>query len=240
MFSWGKAAKEETPAPPQEPFDPSVMYDGFNQCLKQTPDGHEVLALPFVSAMEEVPKLMASLASQMSFVNKGIVDKYNITRDNIKPTAEHFKVSEVEVTLEKIIERDIEFKWTHTGKKVTPQHATRNIVRLVWFLDFVYALFTKLANDHEKTMKVIFQECWDSALKPRQNFLVKNAVTAALKVASFPDKDGFMKDSLKLEVGSDAALQASRETLLEYSKIIDTLKSHLWNFFEQNNVSNVP
>lgn len=197
-------------------------------------DVKTVNATKFLNACNQIPKLFEGLGSALKQGNSALVDKINIIRQRQKETAEELNVEMNELSLQDIIERDIKHKYTHTGKKA--RHATRNIIRLVWFLDFLTELFVKLAENPEMSLKEVCQHCWKTTLGPRQKRLVNMTTTQLMKVAPFPKKDEFLA-YLSL---ADLSKDERNKSLQIWADRTDMVSKEMWAWLKTKKLEQVP
>mmetsp|Transcript_18731 Transcript_18731/g.22861 ORF Transcript_18731/g.22861 Transcript_18731/m.22861 type:complete len:296 (+) Transcript_18731:293-1180(+) len=193
-----------------------------------------VNATMFLDACVMVPKLFEGLGSALKSGNGKLVEKVNIVRTRQRETARDLNVDGSALSLQDIIDRDIRNKLTHSGKKA--KQATRNIIRLVWFLDFITMLFESLADKQEASLKAIVQDCWANTLGPRNKWMVNKATTQALKVAPIPAKESF----LKLLGLNDKCIDDQIVTLHGWAQRSDTVAKEMWTWLKSKDLESVP
>lgn len=206
----------------------------FNNTLVESWDNTSGLvnSVKFIDALKQVPKFFEAIGGALKLGNSALLDKILIVEENIELTAKELNVQVENITLQDIIQRDIKHKWTHSGKK--KRHATRNIIRLVWFLDFLVAFFSKLSDETKESTKLIMQECWDETLGPRQKFFIRKTTEQGLKISTPPTRE-------MLYAMFDLTESEEKFNLFaQWSKTINEIAESLWTYFKQHKIDQVP
>ena len=191
-----------------------------------------VLSIPFTKACTEVIKLMAGLGKAFEFAGSDMNDKLRIMDKRTKETAAELKVPSEEVTLQMMIDREIKAKTTHAGKKAGG--ATRTVVRLLWFLDFISVLLTKLANEPKADLSKILGATYEETLAPRHVWVLRRVVRAGMSMV--PDKKVFLP-----RLGVEKLSESEQcEKFRIWVKSIDAVRGDMWKYIESKALSDVP
>mmetsp|Transcript_8201 Transcript_8201/g.9403 ORF Transcript_8201/g.9403 Transcript_8201/m.9403 type:complete len:275 (+) Transcript_8201:217-1041(+) len=193
-----------------------------------------VNATKFLAACELVPQLFNGLGSALKKGNGKLLEKVKIVRGRQQEAAKELGVEADALSLQDIIERDIKNGVTHSGKKA--RQATRNIIRLVWFLDFISMLFDLISTKPDATLRSIIQECWANTLGPRNLWLVNKATTQALKVAPVPPKQDFFV-LLGLAGKSHEEMEPIFQTWVDR---VDIVSKEMWAWLISRDLESVP
>lgn len=195
-------------------------------------DGKLIVAVPFTKACLEVIKLLAGLGKAFEFAGSDMNDKLRTISKRTQETANECKISPNDVTLQMMVEREIKAKTTHAGKKAAG--ATRTIIRLLWFLDFIGVLMSKLANEPNTDLKNILSATYEETLSPRHIWMLRKIVRAGMSLV--PEKKHFIP-KLGLE-GLSVAEQSVK--LSSWGKAVDVVRFDMWTFMKTNNLEDVP
>jgi len=199
-------------------------------CFKGDPT--LVLALPFTKACTEVIKLMAGLGKAFEFAGSDMNDKLSIMGKRCAETAADAKVPTSEVTLQMMIEREIKMKTTHNGKKAAG--ATRTIVRLLWFLDFIGVLLMKLANEPKTALPTILSATYEETLGPRHVWVLRRIIRAGMGMV--PEKKVFIA-----KLGLEGVPEAEQsEKMKSWAKTVDSVRADMWKYINAKGLGDVP
>jgi len=191
-----------------------------------------VLAVPFTKACLEVIKLMAGLGKAFEFAGADMNDKLSIMDRRSKETAAELKIPLSEVTLQMMVEREIKAKTTHAGKKAAG--ATRTIVRLLWFLDFIGVLMNKLANEPKTPLNSILSATYEETLGPRHVWVLRRIVRAGMGMV--PDKKHFIP-----KLGLEGLSEGDQTVKLSsWGKAVDDVRADLWKYMESKGMTEIP
>lgn len=191
-----------------------------------------VLSVPFTKACMEVIKLMAGLGKAFEFAGTDMNDKLSIMMKRTKEYAAESKTPESEVTLQMLVEREIKLKTTHAGKKAAG--ATRTVVRLLWFLDFIGVLLSKLSTEPKTALSTILSATYEETLGPRHVWVLRRIVRAGMGMV--PDKKVFIP-KLGLEGMSEAE---QSEKLKGWAKSVDAVRGDMWKYMESKGLTEIP
>lgn len=119
----------------------------------------------------------------------------------------------------------------------------RSLLRLMWFLDFLYCLLTSLVNDADnREMKAIGQDAYDTALAKHHPWILRKTIGAAFHF--LPSKANFMKNLAMAAtphgapcIDVDAVLKPKlRETL----EAMAPVRAELWRFYGAHKITDLP
>lgn len=221
------AEREDT-----ENFDPDFMADLFKSCLNKdkTVNAHE-----FVLACKQVPKLMSGMGKTFKLGNSKLWEKINWMERRLGEASEDLGKDIKKVTLQDMIERDIENGWTHTGKPTN--HATRNIIRMVWFVDFINALFVAVGSETSNgSLRKTIMEVYKSSLGQHHPYSIRSITVTGLKISPIPSRKEFAK-----HVGfADLSIEEQNVKLNEWAKTTEDLSVVMWDYLESRDLKEVP
>lgn len=213
-------------------FDPDYMADLFKSCLNQD---QSVNAADFILACKQVPKLMSGMGKTFKLGNSKLWEKINWMERRLGEAAEDLGKEEKKVTLQEMIERDIKNEWTHTGKPTN--HATRNIIRMVWFVDFINALFIAVGNSTSNgSLRKIILEVYKNSLGQHHPYSIRSITVTGIKLSPIPSRKEFAK-----HVGfADLPIQEQNVKLSEWAKVTEDLSKVMWEYLESKDLMEVP
>lgn len=134
-------------------------------------------------------RLFSILGSVFGFVTSDVVEKIGILREYRKS-----EVSEKYITIQSMIEHEVETKTTNNKKKAS---GARTLLRLHRALEFTARLMMdlKTADDHEK-MSHITKTAYDDTLAHHHPWLIRKGVHVA--VYTLPTRKHFL-EKLKMD-----------------------------------------
>ena len=214
------------------PFDPDYMSDLFKSCLQKD---DTVNAYEFVLACKQVPKLMGGMGKTFKLGNSKLWEKINWMERRLGEAADDLGKDVKKVTLQDMIERDIANGWTHTGKPTN--HATRNIIRMVWFVDFIQALFVAVGNETSNgSLRKLILEVYKTSLGQHHPFAIRSVTATGIKVSPIPNRKEFAK-----HVGfADLSLEDQNVKLLEWAQTTEALSAVMWAYLKEKKLEKVP
>lgn len=168
-----------------EDFNLEKLEKLFAKCK----DGDLILMDAYVDAYEELSKLFSILGSVFGFVTSDVVEKIGILREY-----RNSEVSEKYITIQSMIEHEVETKTTNSKKKAS---GARTLLRLHRALEFTARLMMDLntADDHEK-MSHITKTAYDDTLAHHHPWLIRKGVHVA--VYTLPTRKHFL-EKLKMD-----------------------------------------
>jgi hypothetical protein len=120
--------------------------------------------------------------------------------------------------------KDPLYKYTSTS---------RTNLRLMWFMDMIWELINNLLNTPDKKLSKCGKEAYETALAHHHPFAVRTAAKVGFMTIS--GRDGFVG---KFTESKDKKEQIDRlEGLRDGIKIV---KTHLWKFYEEKELTKLP
>ncbi|XP_062597225.1 ceramide-1-phosphate transfer protein-like [Saccostrea cucullata] len=168
-----------------EEFNLEKLDSLFAKCK----DGDVVIMDAYVDAYEELSKLFSILGSVFGFVTSDVVEKIGILREYRSS-----EVSEKYVSIQSMIQYEVETKTTNNKKKAS---GSRTLLRLHRALEFTSRLLSdlKMAEEHEK-MSHLTKTAYDDTLARHHPWLIRKGVHVA--VYTLPSRKHFL-EKLKVE-----------------------------------------
>ncbi|XP_061196974.1 ceramide-1-phosphate transfer protein-like [Saccostrea echinata] len=168
-----------------EEFNLEKLDSLFAKCK----DGDVVVMDAYVDAYEELSKLFSLLGSVFGFVTSDVVEKIGILREYRSS-----EVSEKYVSIQSMIQYEVETKTTNNKKKAS---GSRTLLRLHRALEFTSRLLSdlKIADEHEK-MSSLTKTAYDDTLARHHPWLIRKGVHVA--VYTLPSRKHFL-EKLKVE-----------------------------------------
>ncbi|KAH9251845.1 hypothetical protein BASA81_010288 [Batrachochytrium salamandrivorans] len=206
--------------------------DVLRQLMEQSRIGTNVLVLPFTDGCKEIVKLMAGLGKAFEFAGGDMNDKLRIMDRRALETANESKLPLNQVTVQHMVEREIANKTTHAGKKAAG--ATRTIVRLLWFLDFIAVLLTKLAISPQVALVTTIGNTYDETLSPRHVWVLRRVVKSGLSLV--PDKRAFLE---RMGVASMSEQEQCSKFKL-WAATLDAVRGDLWTYMGSKGLMEIP
>lgn len=215
------------------------MFDGDQlKMLLQKSHGFKgdrtlVLSIPFTKACCEVIKLMSGLGRVFEFAGNDMNEKLAIMGKRCKETASESQVPPEEVTIQMMVEREIKAKTTHAGKKA--QGASRTVVRLLWFMDFIATLLKKLAKEPKEPLNKILGATYEESLAPRHVWILKRMIRSGI-ASMVPEKKVFLP-----KLGVENLSESEQcEKFVSWAGSVDAVRLDLWHFMESKGLSEIP
>lgn len=123
------------------------------------------------------------------------------------------------------------------------QNASRSIVRLVWFLDFVYEMVwymrenpkvgIRSGNDMQDTLTTAVRYAYNKVLSPRHNALIRNAFKVAVII--IPSKATFLE-----KISNGHTPEEVDKLWIECETDMKTISDKFWTFFKSENMEELP
>ncbi|KAK8798763.1 hypothetical protein WA158_007847 [Blastocystis sp. Blastoise] len=113
------------------------------------------------------------------------------------------------------------------------QCASRSVLRLTWFLDFIYEIIKQVYENPSLSLQSIVRSSYHLTLENRHNFIVRNAFKVAVVVC--PSRDTFIdkiRDGLSEEQFKDYWVKTQDN--------LRVLKDLLWTLYKDNGWAELP
>jgi len=214
---------------PSDEFDPEAFAKFFEDAVN---DDSTVNAKLFVEGAKQVPVLMGGLGRAFEFAMADLNNKLHTAEKRIEETAKDLGKDVAEVTLQDMVERDVRKKLTHAGKKSSP--ASRTILRLLWFTEFVGALLREIAENPDQDLKSSASKVYERTLGPRHRWILKKLARAGMRLV--PPKKTFQ---VRLKT-SDLTLSEEKEKLQRIYEAMEEVDSVMWAFMKSKGLDVLP
>jgi hypothetical protein len=213
-----------------------ISFDGFAMAKllegSYGPSG-EINAKLFLDACAQVVMFTAALGKTFGFASVDLNHKIDIVHRRIEEYSKaHKGVSEQDVNLQQLVNYDIDRNLTHAGKKAAP--ASRTILRLLWFIDFIRGMLRRLADNPSWEMKRACSETYEATLSPRHAFVLRRMVRMGLGMT--PSRAVFRK---RAKIVGLSEKQES-ETLMLWTLPCDKVAEHMWQFMKNKGLEKLP
>lgn len=230
-------------------FHPLVLVDKFRTCSSYTRD---IPIEDFLQGCEEVKKIVYSLGTAFTIASADITEKVGVLRERAKalhaaakehgeapPRADAAAVAapedaRVRFTLQWLVldemKRDVHKR--NDSKFVS---GSRSLLRLMWFLDFLNALISRLLNEGDsKELRLCAQEAYDEALGHHHPWILRKTIGAAMYL--LPSKDSFLHT-----LAGDASTPAElRPRLQDFLTTMNPVRLALWAFYDAHGIRDLP
>lgn len=212
-----------------------ISFDGFQMAKlldSALSKNGDINAKLFLDACAQVVMFTAALGKTFGFASVDLNHKIDIVHRRVEEYSKAKKVSEQDVSLQQLVEYDIERKLTHAGKKAAP--ASRTILRLLWFIDFNRVMLRKLSENPKMELKKACAETYEATLSPRHAFVLRRMVRMGLGLT--PSRDLFRKRA-KL-VGLTEKEESN--TLMQWVEPCDKVADQMWGFMTEKSLQKLP
>lgn len=133
--------------------------------------------------------------------------------------------------------------------------ASRSILRLMWFLDFVHVLISRLTSGPDVTLRSCAQDAYATALAPHHGWLLRKTIGAALLAT--PSRATFVANLERKSTASSSSSGSSSGggggrgmgtgqekdlmgRLQDFLEHVGQVKGTLWQFYQQKHLVNLP
>jgi hypothetical protein len=174
-------------------FDQKILYD-IDKVIKHfqnlTLDLDHINPFDLFSAIYEFTKAFSKFSSALSMGFSDITEKVQTWRDLFKLHSEE-EIKDIQSLMEKEIKNGLQSlngdNNSSLGHKKGTQYYTyvsgcRTMVRLSWFLNFLYKTFKNMLNTTDPFSSCI-KNAYNEVLAPHHPWLVRNSVSLILNMA---------------------------------------------------------
>ena len=105
----------------------------------------------------------------------------------------------------------------------------RTFLRLLWFMEYLIKVFTKILDKNETSVKKILGSSYDEVLAPRHPWLVRQAVGAALTLSC----RGTKEEVVKLCFNVDSNTKEGKEYILKIIGLLEKIWKAGIDFYKQ-------
>eukprot|EP00753_Platysulcus_tardus_P002325 PLAT11645.1.p2 GENE.PLAT11645.1~~PLAT11645.1.p2 ORF type:complete len:280 (+),score=132.54 PLAT11645.1:29-841(+) len=232
----GEVKEDDVPPPPppaDRVFDPELLFASLDEC-KAGLDGEkgDVPTRPFLTACTEIAKMVRSLGTAFGFASSDIEHKIEVMKTRMTEEATARGDPEDWLDLLAAVQKNIDDGACYTCR--SPENVARTLLRLLWFLDFVYLFTNKMTAEPDEKLYVCAKEAYWGSIYPFHNFLVRATVSAALNFT--PTRETFATTVSRGSMTPDEVPSRMR-TLAD--KVV-VVKDPLRQFFKDNDINDVP
>jgi len=230
------------------------MEDKDGDDIKKQPFSYEKLVLnlkgvnaslpdpdpkAFTNVMLEFVRIFNTMGSAMSIAFQDITSKVAIIKRNYKT---YPNVSGGLISFTKH-EAGLKVQRCNgdNNKKEAPgpefkdyESTTRTILRLMWFFDFVSALLNNLDTDRKSSVSTACKAAYSEALGPHHPFPVRAAAKVAMLAA--PNRNKLFHGLF----GENTQEETIYNNIKEINQLIGPIKTCLWTYYKENNLTELP
>ena len=113
------------------------------------------------------------------------------------------------------------------------QNASRSIVRLTWFLDFVYEMVAYMRSHETETLPTAVKYAYKKVLADRHSMIVRNAFKVAVIIC--PSKDTFLS-----KVSGNLTPEQVNAMWITCEENMKKISDMLWAFFKSEGMDELP
>lgn len=212
----------------------------------------------FCDGCNEVKKIVYTLGAAFSLASNDISLKTGITQ---KHADEYKDILKPSISLQSLVLHEMELKLERTGDTGAYVSAARSLVRLLWFLDYVSLLLSKLLeaeaaadaaaaaaeaataagakpapHKHQKELRECASEAYEAALAPRHPWILRKTIGAAMYL--LPSRHSFLESlASSSKLSGPAELKPQLRAFLD---MMEPLRVHLWDFFTSKGIADLP
>ena len=181
------------------PFELTKCTRLFDACAAAA---HDVPVLPFLTACEEIKKVVASLGTILGFASTEITEKVAGMLQRLKELRRRAAAEAgVRETLQWLIADEVARKGAAERNDRGHVSASRSLYRLMWVLDFISALLSELVDLPAESLREAATHAYEATLAPHHSWVMKKTVSAALLL--LPSRAAFLKGLAGPEGGED-------------------------------------
>jgi len=191
----------------------------------------------FLNAILELVKIFSIIGSAINFAFKDVITRVASIRSNF---ARFPQVKGGLITfIEHEFKQGIQLYSVENPRKVHDpsfknyESTTRNLSRLMWFLDFVTVLVKHLEGDRQMKCADCAKKAYSEGLAPHHPFPVRMAAKTALTFT--PSREKFMKGLFPDTMTEEEKYRAFRQAL----DLINPIRNSLWKYYEDHGVKNI-
>ncbi len=192
----------------------------------------QVNASKFLEAANAVPLLMGGLGRTFEFASSDFLKKLSTADSRMKETAKALGVPMQSVTLQQMVELDIQNGTTHAGKAKSP--AARTILRLLWLFDFIGVLLQNLGKNPSKPLAEVCGQTYEDTLAPKHIWIIRKAARSGMGL--LPPKSEFRK-----RLGTEKLSQEEEnKKLLLWASKCNRTSEVMWAYMKSKGLEELP
>jgi len=217
-----------------EKFNPETCIS----LLKKLNSDPEVDVKTFTLVLLEFVKILNEMSSALSVAFKDVTGKVATLRGNYAIFPEwqgglmSFGLKEVDMKID-VLNGENNKKNTKDPKLAKYESSVRTMLRMTWFLDFLKIFLGGMGNNPTRSASDAAKEGYEKALGPHHPFMLRQVAKIAMVAA--PGRKTFntkLFPTLKPEEIC-AYLITIEEELIKTT-------THLWKFYTDNNLTDLP
>jgi len=139
----------------------------------------------------------------------------------------------VRLTLQWMIRHEMDLKVERENNKHHFVSGSRSLLRLMWFLDFIYHLMHNLTSQADKELSESAQNAYDTALAPHHPWLLRKTIGAAIYF--LPHRAQFLQN-----LDPEATEEVIIKRLLEFLECMNPVRLYLWKHYESLHITDLP
>ncbi len=214
----------------------TIKFDGdmFANAIAASLDEKtgQVNASKFLEAANAVPLLMGGLGRTFEFASSDFLKKLSTADTRMKETAKALGVPLQSVTLQQMVELDIQNGTTHAGKAKSP--ASRTILRLLWLFDFIGVLLQNLGKNPSKPLAEVCGQTYEDTLAPKHIWIIRKAARSGMGL--LPAKSEFRK-----RLGTEKLPQEEEnKKLLLWAAKCNRTSEVMWAYMKSKGLEELP
>ncbi|CBK22709.2 uncharacterized protein [Blastocystis hominis] len=191
---------------------------------------------------DEITKLFHCLGAAMSFATSDVTQKLAHVRNRTQEMLDAgiLKGDRADVTLQKdVMLAEKKMNWHMSGsdgidkKGKEFQNASRSIIRLTWFLDFVYEMVAYMRANETETLPTAVKYAYNKVLADRHSMMIRNAFKVAVIIC--PSKDTFLT-----KVSGNLTQEQVNAMWVTCEENMKKISDMLWAFYKSEGMENLP
>ena len=219
---------------------PFYLPEFYEITQKSIENGKDIEIDKLLPVYNYMTKLFYCLGTAFGFATSDVTNKINhVINRRRELIASKDLTDDPHMKLLTLMKTEEQKGWTHSGsngidnKGKEYQCASRSVVRLTWFLDFIYEIIKQVYENPNISLQSAVRTSYSLTLENRHNFLVRNAFKVAVVVC--PSRSTFIE---KIQNGI-----TEKEMYDYWVKVQDNLlklKTNLWELYRDNNWQDLP
>ena len=139
----------------------------------------------------------------------------------------------VRLTLQWMIKHEMELKVERENHKHHFVSGSRSLLRLMWFLDFIYHLMHNLTSEPDKELSESAQSAYDVALAPHHPWVLRKTIGGAIYF--LPHRAHFLHN-----LDPEATEETVIKRLVEFLDCMNPVRLYLWKHYEALHITDLP
>lgn len=195
----------------------------------------------FLSGIYEFTRAFKTVSVALSMAFSDITSKVEIWRELYR---DHYKT---ENTIQEVVITEVTLGFAELNgenndklghKKKTKYYTyvsgARTLVRLSWFMNFMFVLFRNMANSNE-AFNISVKKAYDEILAPHHPWLIRKSASLAMGVA--PLKKG---PAVKVFFGTEEVDEETKKKILYVADLLEKIFIHVDGFLKDKKLDELP